>query len=74
MENITIPVPSSVARAFESADENLKNKIEIYINACLSNFLSGQTPNERLFTIMKQATEEAKKNGLTPDKLEDLFA
>ncbi len=73
MENITIPVPSNIARAFERADASVKQKAEIYINAWLTNFLSGKNSNERLFALMKKATEEAKSNGFTPDKLKDLL-
>ena len=73
MENISIPVPPYIARAFENADSNVKRKAEIYINAWLSDFFSTKSANEQLFAIMKQATAEANSNGLTPEKLDELL-
>jgi len=73
MENITIPVPPYIARAFEKADTSVKRKAEIYINAWLNDFFSGQPANEQLFSIMKKATAEAKANGLTSEKLDELL-
>ncbi len=73
MENITIPVPPYIARAFENADSNVKRKAEIYINAWLSDFFSTKSANEQLFAIMKQASSEAKSNGLTQEKLDELL-
>ena len=73
MENITLPVPPYIARAFENADSNVKRKAEIYINAWLSDFFSTKSANEQLFAIMKQASSEAKSNGLTQEKLDELL-
>lgn len=73
MKTISLNVPPKVAQAFEQADASVKQKAEIYINAWLDGFLSKQSPNERLRSIMKNATEEAKKNGFTEDKLDDLL-
>ncbi|WP_259069058.1 hypothetical protein HDF24_05500 [Mucilaginibacter sp. X4EP1] len=60
MENISIPVPPYIARAFEKADSDAKRKAEIYINAWLSDFFSEKSANEQLFAIMKKATAEAR--------------
>lgn len=73
MENISIPVPPNIARAFEQAETSVKRRAEIYINAWLSDFLSGKPANEQLFAIMKKATAEAKSNGLTPEQLDELL-
>jgi hypothetical protein len=73
MENISIPVPPYIARAFEKADTSVKRKAEIYINAWLSDFFSDEPANEQLFAIMKKATAEAKANGFTPEKLDELL-
>jgi hypothetical protein len=73
MENITIQVPSYIARAFEKADNSVKRNAEIYINAWLSDFFSEKPANEQLFAIMKKATDQAKANGLTPEKLDELL-
>ncbi|WP_184541762.1 hypothetical protein [Mucilaginibacter sp. FT3.2] len=63
MKAISINVPPKIADAFEKADEGSKRKAEIYINAWLTDFFGGQSANERLFSIMSQATAEAKANG-----------
>ncbi len=73
MENISIPVPPFIARAFEKADSSVKRKAEIYINAWLNDFFSGKPSNDQLFDIMKKATVEAKAKGFTPDKLDELL-
>ncbi len=73
MENISIPVPPFIARAYEKADSSVKRKAEIYINAWLNNFFSDMSANEQLFDIMKKATAEAKANDFTPDKLDELL-
>lgn len=73
MENISIPVPPFIARAFKKADSSVKRKAEIYINAWLNDFFSNKPANEQLFDIMKKATEEANTKGFTPDKLDELL-
>ena len=73
MENITIPVPPDIAKAFANADMAVKRKAETFINAWLSDFFSGKPANEQLFSIMKKATAEANANGFTPDKLDELL-
>jgi len=73
MENITIPVPPYIARAFEQADAAVKRRAEIYINAWLSDFFSSKPANDQLFAIMKKATAEARANGLTSEQLDKLL-
>ena len=73
MNTISIHVPSSLANIYEKANEETKKKAEEYINAWLISFFSSKSPDDRLFGIMKQATEIAKKNGLTPEKLDQLL-
>ncbi len=71
MENISIPVPPFIARAFKKADSSVKRKA--VINAWLNDFFSNKPANEQLFDIMKKATEEDNTKGFTPDKLDDLL-
>lgn len=73
MENISIPVPPDIARAFEKADIDVKRNVEIYINAWLSDIFSGKTGNDQLFMIMKKATAEAKAKGYTAEHLDELL-
>jgi hypothetical protein len=73
METISISVPPFIARAFEKADVTTKRKAETYINAWLSHYFSSRTGKERLQDLMNKGASEAESNGLTPEKLEDLF-
>ena len=73
MNTISIHVPSSLANMYKQANEETKKKAEQYINAWLSSFFSSQSPDDHLMDIMKQATNLAKKNGLTPERLEQLL-
>ena len=73
MNTISIHVPNTLASIYERAPEEQKKKAELYINAWLSSFLSGQSPDEQLSGIMKGATEIARKNGLTPEILAKLL-
>ena len=73
MKTISLNVPPKIALAFENADNSVKQTAEIYINAWLDSFLSKQSPNKKLLSIMKKATKEAKDKGFTPDKLDSLL-
>ena len=73
MDTISIHVPNSLANIYKHANDEQKKKAEEYINAWLSSFLSTKTPNDQLFSIMKQATDLAKKNGLSPEILDQLM-
>ncbi len=73
MNTISIHVPPSLAHIYEIANEEKKKKAEQYINAWLNAFFSSKSPDERLFDIMKEATAIAKKNGLTPEILDELL-
>ena len=73
MENITIPVPPFIAHAFAKADEDVKGKVEIYINAWLNDLFNSRSANEQLFDLMQKGTAEANANGLTPVQLDELL-
>jgi hypothetical protein len=73
MNTISIHVPSSLAHIYEGANEDKKKKAEQYISAWLNAFLSSKSPDDRLLDIMHEATVIAKKNGLTPEKLDELL-
>jgi hypothetical protein len=73
MESITIPVPPFIAQAFAKADASVKRRAEIYINAWLTDLLSEQSANKRLFTLMKKGTDEAKANGFIPENMDELL-
>lgn len=73
MQNISIPVPPYIAMAYQKADEKQRREAETYINAWLNVFFSKKSPDQRLAAIMKKAAMEAKANGFTPEKLDDLL-
>jgi hypothetical protein len=73
MENILIPVPPFIAQAYEKADWTVKRKAEIYINAWLYDFFSSRPANEQLFEVMQKGSAEARANGFTSEKLEELL-
>jgi hypothetical protein len=62
-----------MANAFKNADENKRRNVEAYINTFLTEFFSGESPNQRLFQTMKKATAEAKANGFKPELMEGLL-
>ncbi|WP_069658786.1 hypothetical protein [Arcticibacter eurypsychrophilus] len=65
MKIIAINVSPHLADAFDKADGESKRKVEFFINAWLTTFFSKQTSNDRLFDVMKRATEEASANGFS---------
>ena len=73
MGNITIPVLPFIANVFEKADEDVKRKVEIYINAWLNNLFNSRSGNEQLFKLMQKGSAEACANGLTPGQLDELL-
>lgn len=73
MNTISIHVTNSLAKIYENADEEKKKKAEQYINAWLNSFFSSKSSNDRITEIMKQTSEIARKNGLTPEILEQLL-
>jgi hypothetical protein len=73
MDTISIHVPESVAATYFKADESKKKRAEQFISGWLQSFLSSPNAYEQLFQIMREATDLANKNGLTPEILEGLL-
>ncbi len=73
MSTISITVSPALANLYEQANENEKRKAEQYINSWLSSFFFVILLMIAFFEIMKQASEIAKKNGLTPEKPDQLI-
>ena len=72
MNSISVPVPPHMARAFGTADAEKKKQVEIDISACIGKLFGHNAADEQLFAIIKKASSEAKDNGLTTDKLNEL--
>ena len=73
MKYITINVSPEIADSFERADERDKNRVELYINAWLHEIFGKKSANQRLLEVMKKSSAEAKRNGFTPEMLEDIL-
>lgn len=67
---ITIRVAPEAASAYQSSSEEKKRKLD----ALLSAQLSSATKRVRsLQEVRRDATEQARKNGLTPEILSDIL-
>jgi hypothetical protein len=68
---ITLHVDPDAAKAFESASEEERRKINLMLRLRLKELLrpTGMTPQE----AMDQLGQEAKENGLTPEILESIL-
>lgn len=73
MKTITINVSPEIADSFEKAGERDRNRVELYINAWLSETLGSRPANEHLSNIMQKSSSEAKRNGYKPEMLEDII-
>jgi hypothetical protein len=73
MNTISLHVNSSLAKIYRNADEEKKKKVEQFFSAWLSSYLGSNSPDDRLFDIMKQSSEIAKRNGMTPEILEQIL-
>jgi hypothetical protein len=73
MENIVFRVSPKIAVDFQKANEDIHRKAELMVNALLKDLLSTQSKEDQLKSIMQEATIEAKKNGLTEEKLKNLL-
>lgn len=74
-EEITIKIPSDVAEAYRRVPEEERKQIEIKLAVILDLQLktSRKEAVQRLQQAMDSASEEAQKNGLTPEILESIL-
>jgi len=75
-EEITIKVPSEVAEVYRGVSEEKREQIELKLAAILDLQLktSRKEAVQELQKTMKSASDEAQKNGLTPEILESILA
>jgi hypothetical protein len=66
MKTIELQVSDKAARIFKKMDSNRKKQIEI----SLENWIE---PQKSLEQIMREMSEEAKKNGLTQEILDEIL-
>ncbi|MDE3257505.1 MAG: hypothetical protein OYM47_06700 [Gemmatimonadota bacterium] len=67
---ITIRVTPEAARVYQSASEQDRRKLDVLLSLQLSSLRKPARPIE---DIMREASEEARRNGLTPEILEELL-
>ena len=70
-ESITIQVSPELAKAFRSASEPERRKMELLLNLRLLEVTRARKPLEQL---MREISRSAKERGLTEDSLADLLA
>jgi len=66
MEQITIQVDAKAARAFKSASEEQRRKLEVLLSIRLSEVTRTR---ESLKAIMNEISQKAEEHGLTPEIL-----
>ena len=69
-EKITIQVTPEAARAFRSASEGDRKKMELLLNLRLLEVARTRKPLEQ---IMREISQAAKERGLTQEILDDLL-
>jgi hypothetical protein len=65
-QEITIRVPSEVARFYESASKEKRQKLDALLGIWLRE---AEQPSRPLEEIMRDASDQARRNGLTPERL-----
>ena len=70
-ETITIQVTPEIAKAFRSASEAERRKMELLLNLRLLEVTRARKPLEQ---VMREISRSAKKRGLTEDILNDLLS
>ena len=69
-QEITICVTPEAARVYRSASVQDRRKLDVLLSLQLSGLRKPARPIE---DIMREASEEARKNGLTPEILEEIL-
>ncbi|MCY3765884.1 MAG: hypothetical protein OXH06_10725 [Gemmatimonadetes bacterium] len=69
-QEITICVTPEAARVYQSASAQDRRKLDVLLSLQLSGLRKPARPIE---DIMREASEEARKNGLTPEILVELL-
>ena len=67
---ISIRVPSEVARFYESASEDKRRKLDALLSIWLGE---ARQPVRSLEEVMRDATAQARANGLTTERLRELL-
>lgn len=74
MKEVTIALNDDIATLYLKASREKRKKAESYINRRLKDFFKPQKESiDELFKTMDEISAEAKKNGLTPEILEQIL-
>ncbi len=68
-QEINIRVPAETAQRYESASEEKRRKLNVLLGIWLSE---ADRPTRPLDKIIRDASEQARRNGLTQEKIDDL--
>ena len=71
-EQITISLDTDLAEIYRSASDSERRKLDLLLNMKLRSILT--RPKKSLSTLMDEISEEAKRNGMTPEILESILS
>lgn len=71
-EQITISVDADLAEIYRSASESERRKLDLLLNIRLRAVLT--RPKKSLSTLMDEISQEAQRNGMTPEILESILS
>lgn len=70
MTMVTIPLDKETARIYNEASDEEQHKIQLLMKLFLKDFIVSSRP---IGEIMDEASDQAQKNGLTPEILETIL-
>jgi len=74
-ENINIRVDTDAAQAYRDADEQERRKLNLLLGWQIKEcaLRKRHDAGRDLLEIMKELSDEAERNGLTPEKLQEIL-
>ncbi|MBC6366672.1 hypothetical protein CLV31_103221 [Algoriphagus aquaeductus] len=73
MEQISIPVKTQLAKAWENASDELKNEIAQLLEVQITQLLSSSEERKQVLKYFQSLQEDMKNKGLTQEILDDLL-
>ena len=71
-EQITISVDADLAEIYRLASESERHKLDLLLSIRLRSILT--RPKKSLSTLMDEISQEAQRNGMTPEILESILS
>lgn len=74
-ENVSIRVDADAARAYRDATDEQRRKLDLLLGWQIKECVQRKRhdADRALLEIMKEMSEEAKRNGLTPELLQEIL-